>query len=132
MHAKLLLTSLSQQIIPNPHSPLMIDASLQCTHVIECSLLSSSSLHLQAVASKAQVAIIILTPAYVTKPWPMEELQIFLDRQSGSSSERPRLLVLYYGLQPEEVGNPKVLLDMHTEVAEAWAYQVINELLFPK
>jgi hypothetical protein len=63
----------------------------------------------------------------------MEELRIFLDRQSGPLSERPRLLALYYGLQPEAVGNPKILLDMHPEIAEAWAYQVCNEItLFNK
>lgn len=86
-------------------------------------LKDSFSILCQMAASKARVGIFVLTPHYVTRPWPMEELRIFLDRQADA--EKPFLLVLYYGLQPEEIGNPKMLLRNHPEVAEHWAYQVL-------
>ncbi|CAM9502530.1 unnamed protein product [Chrysoparadoxa australica] len=76
--------------------------------------------HMKAAARKAKIGVVMLSPSFVSRKWPLLELEIFMSRLDKQEGTQPIILLpLFYELTPDECGDLDSL-QKYPEVNEQW------------
>ncbi|CAM9351083.1 unnamed protein product [Chrysoparadoxa australica] len=74
-----------------------------------------------AAAERASIGVVMLSPSFVSRKWPLRELAIFMSRSHKQEGTQPVVLVpLFYKLTPDECGDPDALPGKYPEVRKQW------------
>ncbi|CAM9579695.1 unnamed protein product [Chrysoparadoxa australica] len=77
--------------------------------------------YMKAAARKAKIGVVMLSPSFVSRKWPLLELEIFMGRLDEPEGTQPFILLpLFYKLTPEECKHPDQLPRSYQEVEKQW------------
>ncbi|CAM9660036.1 unnamed protein product [Chrysoparadoxa australica] len=84
--------------------------------------------YMKAAARKAKIGVVMLSPSFVSRKWPLQELEIFMNRLRTQEGSQPFILLpLFYKLTPGECSDPDALPQSYKEVEKQWKEWEGNE-----